>query len=170
MALGVRISRFLTRKRRRDRGSQPLCLRRKAWKCVSSAPKRLEKSHHRNPIWLPAGRGCCSWVLELPGALGVLAKVRQPCRASSQVQPRCRCSGPLHMGRVSPISCLSSPSSKPHFNGSDAHSPFVFKHLGSSARRRQKLPCPAWSLAPSLRHRAPPATSPRIYCPALPCC
>lgn len=42
------------------------------------------------------------------------------------------------------------PLLKPPLNSvSDAHSPFVFKHLGSSARKMHKLVCPAWSLAPT---------------------
>lgn len=175
---GVRKGKSLTCKRRRERGSQPSCLWRKAWKCVSSAPQRLEKSHHRNPIWLPTGWGCCSWVLELPGALGVLADIPEPCRASSQVQPSCRWLSPPAQGQDQPRALPQLPLLKtPLHSVSDAHNPFVFKHSGSSARKMPKLLCPAWSLPPIPTSeafpspcRVNPATSPRIYCPALSCC
>lgn len=100
------------------RGSQPRCLQRKAWKRVPSAPGRPDKPHHRNPIPLPTGQGCCGWFVQPPVASGVWANVPRDSRsisasAAAGAQPK----HPflLHNGWISPpaVSCLGFPSSKP---------------------------------------------------------
>lgn len=127
------------------RGSQPWCLQRKAWKRAPSAPRRPEKSHHRNPILLPTGWGRCGWFVQPPVALGVWANIpedSQSISASAAAGAQPKHPFLLHKGWISPsaASCLSFPSSKPPLNSvGDAHRPYIFRHFGFSAGKMQRI-------------------------------